>query len=148
MAQWLNRATWRQGKRRARIKRVKPLCGRLEAPAAFLEAAKRTQWTRGRPQHKRCQAIARRSGTQCGKLAMKGYQTCELHGAFSSLARKGKLIRNPRMKNETGKNSAPMELAKLKLYQSAPQETKRRLREAWQTPQWAQSIKQAILQND
>ena len=148
MAQWLNRATWRQGKRRKRILRTKPWCGRLEAPAAFLEAAKRTQWTPGRPQHKRCKAIARSSGKQCGNLAIKGYDKCQIHGAFSSLAHKGKLIRKPRVKNETGKSGAPLELTRLELYRNAPQETKRRLREAFNTPQWTRSIKQAMRPHD
>ena len=59
----LTRSTWRPSKtRRKLIKRKQNWGGRTIAPPAFLEAAKRTWFTKGFPHHKVCSSLKKDDG--------------------------------------------------------------------------------------
>ena len=89
MTEFFTRETWRAGKKSRLRKRVNPYAGCKTAPAAFLEAAKKTQFRPGRPGCRLCCAL-RRDGRPCGRLALKELRVCEAHGGFGMLAMQGK----------------------------------------------------------
>ena len=84
------RATWRASKKRKMRKRTRSWGGRKTAPAAFLEAAKQTQFKPGRPSHRICTAT-KRDGRPCGNLALTDLNVCGAHGGYGVWARQGKL---------------------------------------------------------
>ena len=83
------RATWRASKRRKMQKRIQPWGGRKTAPAAFLEAAKRTQIKPGRANRRICTAT-KRDGGHCGNIALKGLTVCGPHGRLQRMGVAGK----------------------------------------------------------
>ena len=89
----LTKTTWRASKHHRLVKRVHN--GVTVAPAAFLEAAKRTQFQKGRPGHRVCSAT-KRDGKPCGMLALKGMLVCGAHGGQLALARQGRLQKSGR----------------------------------------------------
>ena len=88
-APYFTKATWRPSKQRRLVKRLHAFGGATVAPPAFLEAAKRTQFKKGRPGHRVCSAT-QKNGKPCSRLAMRGMLVCESHGgAYASPGRAG-----------------------------------------------------------
>ena len=146
------REKWRPGKKRRLRKRRNFYGGRTTAPAAFLEAAKKTQFKPGRPGCRLCCAL-RRDGRPCGRLALKEFRVCEAHGGFGMLAMQGKFQPSGRsaafrVATVEGRSPpAPFDLMRLRLYQEADERTKMRLVRAWQTPGWHVLVRQIQLRN-
>jgi hypothetical protein len=147
---FFTRATWRPSKRRKMQKRIKPWGGCKTAPAAFLEAGKRTQIQPGFANRRVCTA-EKRAGGRCGNLALSGLTVCGCHGGYGIWAKQGKL--QPTGKSAAIKagraamvedrvKAAPYELSRLKTYQNADQRDRMRMIQAWQTPSWTSLIRQ------
>jgi hypothetical protein len=149
---FFTRETWRRGKKSRLRKRRKLYGGRKTAPAAFLEAAKKTQFRAGRPGCRLCCAL-RRDGRPCGRLALKEFRVCEAHGGFGMLAMQGKFQpsgRSAAFRTATveGRSPpAPFDLMRLRLYQEADERTRMKLVKAWQTPGWHVLVRQMQLRN-
>ena len=149
---FFTRETWRAGKKTRLRKRVHPYAGCMTAPAAFLEAAKKTQFRPGRPGCRLCCAL-RRDGRPCGRLALRELKVCEAHGGFGMLARQGKFqpsgrsaaFRAATVEGRSG--PAPYDLTHLPLYREADERTRMRLIAAWQTPAWNVLVRQIRLRN-
>ena len=131
-------------------------CGRKTAPAAFLEAAKNTQFRSGRPGCRLCGAL-KRDGGPCGRLAMRGFKTCEAHGGIRALAQRGEFQprEEPRCSRPRGRRAvedrtpaAPFELMQLALYRQANQRTRMRLIRAWGSSGWMALVRQIKSQQD
>jgi len=152
MTEFFTKATWRAGKKSRLRKRVNSYAGCKTAPAAFLEAAKQTQFKPGRPGCRICCAT-KRDGTPCRRLALKEFRVCEAHGGFGMLAMRGKLQSSGRSALfraaavEGRSLQAPLDLTRPPLYQQASQRTKMRLIMAWQTPGWHVLVRQMQLRN-
>jgi hypothetical protein len=146
----LTMATWRQGKKRRMIKRVNHFGGQTVAPPAFLEAAKRTWFTKGFPNHKTCSAT-KRDGKPCGMRALKGMSVCAAHGGQLALARQGRLQKSGRAaaaiaakaealraKMPEGRPNGvpPLDLIRLRIYQRASERQRIRLALAYGTDAW------------
>jgi hypothetical protein len=141
---FFTRATWRSGKKRRLRKRTKPYGGCKTAPAAFLEAAKQTQFRPGRPGGRLCSAV-KRDGSPCGRLALKELRVCEAHGGCSILARQKKLqptgrtavFKATRVAAVEGRSPpAPLELTRLPVYRQANEWARMRMIRAWGTSGW------------
>jgi hypothetical protein len=138
------KADWRPGKRRKRIKRVKPWGGRKTAPAAFLEAAKATWFKKGYEGSRVCSAI-KRNGEPCGRLALRGLKVCGAHGGWSQCARLGVLVKTGKKQAIQAQRAAAIEgrsdappaaLARLPVYQGADQRMRMKLILAYGTTAW------------
>ena len=138
------KADWRPGRRRRRIKRVKPWGGKKIAPAAFLEAAKATWFKKGYEGARVCSA-AKRNGEPCGRLAMRGLKVCGAHGGWSVCARRGILVKTGKKQAiqaqraaaiEGRSDAAPAALARLPVYQGADQRIRMKLVSAYGTAGW------------
>jgi hypothetical protein len=138
------RETWRRGGRSRLRKRTKPWGGCKTAPPAFLEAAKVAGFKPGRPGYRVCGAI-KRNGDPCKRLAMKELATCEAHGGFSVLARRGELQASGRTAMFKATRAAAVEgrapqvsldLIRLPIYQQANDWIRIRLARAWGTNSW------------
>ena len=147
---YYTRATWRVGKKRRLLKRIKPWGGQTTAPAGFLEAGKRNAFKPGRPGYRVCSAT-KRDGTPCRRLAMKGCKGCESHGGILALARQGKFqpsgrtaaFNATRPKAVEGRTPpASFDLMRLPIYRRADQRTRMRLIRAWGTPAWFAILRQ------
>jgi hypothetical protein len=120
---FFTRETWRRGKKSRLRKRRKLYGGSKTAPAAFLEAAKKTQFRPGRPGCRLCCAL-KRDGRPGGRLALRELRVCEAHGGFGMLAMQGKFQRSGRSAAfraatvEGRSPPAPLELTRLPLYLS------------------------------
>jgi hypothetical protein len=145
MSEFFTRETWRPGKHRRLVKRIKPYAGRKTAPEAFLASARLMAFKPGRPGYRVCSSL-KRDGTPCGRLAMRGLKVCEAHGGFQALARAGKLqpsgrtaaFKALRAAAPEGRSpSASSRLIRLKLYQEADQRMKMKLIRVYGTPAWA-----------
>ena len=149
---FFTRETWRAGKKSRLRKRRKLYGGRKTAPAAFLEAAKKTQFKTGRPGCRLCCAL-RRDGRPCGRLALREFRVCEAHGGFGMLAMRGKFQpsgRSAGFRAATVEGRSPpasFDLMRLRLYQEADERTRMRLVKAWQTPGWHVLVRQIQLRN-
>ncbi len=152
VTEFFTRETWRRGKKSRLRKRTKPFAGRKTAPAAFLKAAKQTQFRPGRPGCRLCCAL-RRDGRSCGRLALREFRVCEAHGGFGMLAMQGKFQPSGRSAAfraatvEGRSPPAPFDLMRLRLYQEADERTRMRLVAAWQTPSWPVLVRQIQLRN-
>ena len=152
MSEFFTRETWRSGKKNRLRKRRKLYGGRKTAHAAFLEAAKKTQFRPGRPGCRICSAT-KRDGSPCGRLALKELRVCEAHGGFGLLAMRGKFQpsgRSAAFRTATveGRSPpAPFDLMRLPLYRQANERTRMRLVRAWQTPAWHVLVRQIQLRN-
>ena len=152
MTEFFTRETWRAGKRSPMRKRVKPWGGRKTAPAAFLEAAKRTQFKPGRVNHRICAAI-KRDGTPCKMLAFKGIKVCGAHGGFRSWAKSGKLQpsgRSAAARAAAVEGKAPIaahELTRMLVYRQANDWTRKRMARAWMTEAWLPLMRQIVAIN-
>jgi hypothetical protein len=150
----LTKTTWRASKHHRLVKRVHNFGGVTVAPAAFLEAAKRTQFQKGRPGHRVCRAT-QKNGLPCTRLAMRNQRVCESHGGALALARQGRLQKSGRAaaaiaakeaakaemmrsKMPEGRPSGvpPLELLKLRIYVKASERQRIRLAMAFQTDEW------------
>jgi hypothetical protein len=148
--EFFTRATWRSSKTRTMQERTKPWGGCKVAPAAFLEAAKRTRIQPGRTNRKICSAI-KRDGSRCGMLALSGLKVCGAHGGFAIWARQGKLRKTGRSEPfkaaraamvEDRAEAAPIELTQMPIYQQADQRNRMRLIRGWGSESWQQLVKQ------
>ena len=149
----LTKTTWRVSKHHRLVKRVHNFGGVTVAPAAFLEAAKRTQFRKGRPDHRVCSAT-QRNGKPCARLAMRNQRVCESHGGALALARQGRYqpsgraaaaiaakearAAEMRLKMPEGRPTGvpPPELTRLRAYIEASERQRIRLALAWQTDSW------------
>jgi hypothetical protein len=139
----LTRATWRKGKKRRGVKRVKPYAGKTVAPVALLEASKRTQFQKGMVGSRLCGKI-KRDGTACRKLALRELDCCEWHGGLLSRARRGVKAQPAQtryQKEPRACEALPLELVALPIYRSADAPDRARLLAAWGTDQWSRTIK-------
>jgi hypothetical protein len=149
----LNRATWRASKKRRLIKRKQNWGGRTVAPPAFLEAAKRTWFTKGYPNHKTCSAT-KRDGNPCGMRALKGMSVCAADGGQLALARQGRLqksgraaaaiaAKQDRAKMPEGRpsNVPSSDLTKLRCYIKASERQRIRLAMAYGTDEWFGAVR-------
>ena len=155
---FFNRATWRQGGRSRLRKRTKPWGGCKTAPVEFLEAAKIAGFKPGRPGYRVCGALKRGDGAPCGRLAMRGFKTCEAHGAILGLVQRGefqpsgrtalfKAERAAAVEDRTP--GAPFELMKLEVYKQAGQRTRMRMIRAWGSSEgWMALMRQIKSQRD
>ena len=157
----LTKTTWRASRQRRRIvKRVQNWGGVTVAPAAFLEAAKRTQFQKGRPGHRICSAT-QKNGKACTRLAMHGMKVCESHGGALALARQGRLQKSGRaaaaiadkqarskMPEDRVPNGPSHELTRLRIYVEANEWTRLRLIRAWQTEGWHDLVRQLRSRDD
>jgi hypothetical protein len=152
-APYLTKATWRPSRtRRKLIKRVQNWGGRTVAPPAFLEAAKRTWFAKGYPNHKTCSAT-KKDGKPCGMRALKGMSVCGAHGGQLALARQGRLqksgraaaaiaakeaAKQDRLKMPEGRPSdvPPLDLTRLRIYVEASERQRIRLAMAFGTDSW------------
>jgi hypothetical protein len=149
---FFTRETWCAGKKNRLRKRTKPYAGCKTAPAAFLEAAKKTQFRAGRPGCRLCCAL-KRNDDPCRRLALKELRVCEAHGGFGMLAMQGKFQpsgRSAAFRTATveGRSPpAPFDLMRLPLYRQANERTRMRLVKAWQTPAWHVLVRQIQLRS-
>ena len=152
MSDFFTRETWRAGEKSRLRKRVHHYAGRKSALAAFLEAAKKTQFRAGRPGCRLCCAL-KRNGDPCQRLALKELRVCEAHGGFGMLAMQGKFQPSGRSAAfraatvEGRSPPAPFDLMRLRLYREADERTRMRLVAAWQTPGWHVLVRQMQLRN-
>ena len=153
MGEFFTRETWRRGKKNRLRKRTKPFTGRKTAPAAFLEAAKQTQFKPGRPGCRICRAT-KRDGTPCGRLALKELRVCEAHGglgqsghAGGSFSRRGDPRGSGPPWSKDGRSQRRFDLMRLRLYREADERTRMRLIMAWNTAAWPVLIRQIQLRN-
>jgi hypothetical protein len=144
------RLTWRPGKRRRRQKRINPHGGRKAAPAAFLEAAKKHQFTKGITNHRVCKAT-KRDGRPCRRIALTHCTVCGAHGGWLVWHRLGIL-------QKTGKREAfranratasppnaiqtPHALIQLQIWKEADERTRIRMAQAYHTPAWPMLLSQ------
>jgi hypothetical protein len=150
LSDFFTRETWRAGKKSRLRKRMNPYAGRKTAPAAFLEAAKQTQFRPGRPGCRICSAT-KRDGTPCGRLALRDFAVCEAHGGVLALARQGTLQRSGRTAMFKATRVAAVEgrspqvsvdLIRLPVYQKSNDWTRIRLARAWGTSGWLPLVRQ------
>jgi hypothetical protein len=147
MGDYFTRETWRAGGRSKLRKRVNGYAGCKVAPPAFLAAAKIAAFKPGRPGYRTCAAL-KRDGTPCGRLALRELKVCEAHGGFQYLARQGKLQSSGRTAAfraaalEGRSHQAPLELARMPLYQAANQRVRMKMARAWGTPGWPGLVRQ------
>jgi hypothetical protein len=147
---FFTRETWRAGKKSRLRKRVHAYAGCKTAPAAFLEAAKQTQFSAGRPGCRLCTAV-KRDGTPCGRLALREFRVCESHGGVLALARQGKFqasgrtmaFKTLRAAAVEGRSpSAPLDLIRLPIYRKSNEWTRIRLIRSWGTDGWLPLVRQ------
>jgi hypothetical protein len=149
----LTKTTWRASKHHRLVKRTHGYAGRTVAPAAFLEAAKRTQFKPGRPGHRVCSAT-KRDGTPCRMLALRGMKICLAHGGAAALARQGRYQPSGRAAAAIAENQAKAaemrskmpegrpsnvpssDLTKLRCYIEASERQRIRLAMAYGTDSW------------
>jgi hypothetical protein len=158
----LTKTTWRASKHHRLVKRVHNFGGVTVAPAAFLEAAKRTQFQKDRPGHRVCSAM-KKDGNPCRMLALKGMKVCLAHGGQAALARQGRYQPSGRaaaaiaakaeamrakMPEDRVPNAPPFELTRLRVYVEANEWTRLRLIRAWGTEGWHGLVRQLRSRDD
>ena len=165
-APYLTKATWRPSRtRRKLIKRVQNWGGRTVAPPAFLEAAKRTWFAKGYPNHKTCSSL-KKDGKPCGMRALKGMSVCGAHGGQLALARQGRLQKSGRAAAAIAEKQAketqarskmpedrvpdvpPPDLTRLRVYIEAGEWARLRLIRAWGTEGWHDLVRQFRSRDD
>ena len=161
----LTKTTWRGSKHHRLVKRVHNFGGQTVAPPAFLEAAKRTQFQKGRPGHRVCGSL-KNDGTPCGMLALNGMKVCLAHGGAAALARQGryqpsgraaaaiaaKQAKEAQARSKTPEDrvpdAPPFELLRLRIYIEAGEWTRLRLIRAWGTEGWHGLVRQLRSRDD
>lgn len=143
MAQ-LTKQTWRKGKKRRMIKRVRSWGGQTKAPEGFEAAGVDTRFG-GSREPRRCSS-KKRDGTQCRAIALRGLTVCGAHGGFSVKARQEAL--QPSGRSEAYRASlpeldgagVPLELAQMAFYREAAPRDRIRLAQAWQGAAWRLTV--------